>query len=201
MKGFMNIGNTCYLNSGLQMLIQNKDLCNLINKYSNHSNIFKIISNFINDYYTGNNNVMIPHDIKKIVEQRQEMFIGSRQHDSAEFIIFLLDIIDEEIKKISKDSISVESIFSIESNVRIKCKLKTCLNINNHMEKNNYLLLDINNETKTLDDCYRLSKTAELLDDNMYYCEKCKIKTIASKRTNVFFSCFTLHRDDIFIKY
>ena len=26
-KGFQNIGNTCYLNAGLQMIIQNKDLC------------------------------------------------------------------------------------------------------------------------------------------------------------------------------
>ena len=49
MKGFNNIGNTCYLNAGLQMLIQNKLLCNLILKYSQQSQILKIIGNFIND--------------------------------------------------------------------------------------------------------------------------------------------------------
>jgi ubiquitin C-terminal hydrolase len=186
MKGFHNIGNTCYLNSGLQMLIQNKNLCHLIIKYSDQSNILKTIGNFINDYHNGYNNVLIPQDIKRIVEQRQEMFIGFRQHDSAEFVVFLLDIIDEEIKKIDSKLLGVDLIFGLESNVRIKCKLKVCLNISNHIEKNNYLLLDINNDTKTLDDCYRLSKSSEILEDsNMYYCENCKAKTIASKRTKI----------------
>jgi len=185
MKGFINLGNTCYLNSGLQMLIQNKDLCNLIYKYSDKSIPLKIISNFINEYYIGNNNILVPYDIKALIEQRQQMFMGFKQHDSAEFIVFMLDIIDEEIKKISKESTGIDPIFLLESNVRIKCKLKTCLNISEHIEKNAYLLLDINNETKTLDDCYRLSKSSEMLKDNIFYCDKCKNKTLASKRTNI----------------
>jgi ubiquitin C-terminal hydrolase len=185
MKGFMNIGNTCYLNSGLQMLIQNKDLCNKIIEYSDKSTILKIISNFINEYNNGNNNVLIPKDIKTLVEQRQEMFVGFRQHDSAEFIVFLLDIIDEEILKISKESQGLTPIFSFDSNVRIKCKLKNCLNISEHTEKNTYLLLDINNETKSLDNCYRLYKSSEMLEENIYYCEKCKNKTHASKKVNI----------------
>jgi ubiquitin C-terminal hydrolase len=184
MKGLINIGNTCYLNASLQMLIQNKDLCDLILKYN--TPILNTISNFINDYNSENYNILLPKDIKLLVEQRQEMFIGFRQHDSAEFIIFLLDIIDEEIKKINKqNTYNIDSIFQIESSVKIKCKLKSCLNISEHTEKNIYLLLDINNDTKTLDDCYRLSKSSELLEDNTYYCNNCKNNTIATKRTNI----------------
>jgi ubiquitin carboxyl-terminal hydrolase 4/11/15 len=60
------------------------------------------------------------------------------------------------------------------------------LNITNTLDENNYLLLDIGNECKTLDDCYKLSKSADkLCDDNMYNCLNCKMKTIASKRTQV----------------
>jgi ubiquitin C-terminal hydrolase len=185
MKGFINIGNTCYLNSGLQMLIQNKDFCNKIIEFSDKSMILKIISDFINEYYNGNNNLLIPQNIKTLVEQRQQMFVGFRQHDSAEFIVFLLDIIDEEILKISQESKGLSPIFSFDSNIRIKCKLKNCLKNSEHAEKNTYLLLDINNETKSLDDCYRLYKSSEMLEENIYYCEKCKNKTLASKRVTI----------------
>ena len=33
MKGFHNIGNTCYLNAGIQMLFQNHDFVDMILKY------------------------------------------------------------------------------------------------------------------------------------------------------------------------
>jgi ubiquitin C-terminal hydrolase len=64
MKGLENIGNTCYLNSGLQMLLQNKDLCNLINKYSSKSDILNKINKFIIDYYDDTNKILTPIEIK-----------------------------------------------------------------------------------------------------------------------------------------
>lgn len=71
MKGFINIGNTCYLNSGLQMLIQNKELCNLIIKYSSSSHILQIISKFIMEYYLPDSCPISPIEIKKIVEEKK----------------------------------------------------------------------------------------------------------------------------------
>jgi len=186
MKGLDNIGNTCYLNSGLQMLIQNKDLCKLILTYSNKSDILKKISNFILEYNNDSNTSINPIQIKKIVEKKQNIFIGSHQHDSTEFIIYLLDIIDEEIKNIDKESKGIEPLFSIDINVRIKCKIRECLTIYNHNEKNNFLLLDINLECSSLDDAYRAFKSSEKLDlDNKYFCEKCKDKRISSKRNEI----------------
>ena len=131
MKGFNNIGNTCYLNAGLQMLIQNKLLCNLILKYSQQSQILKIIGNFINEYYSASNQAITPIDIKRIVEQKQDLFCGYNQQDSTEFIVYLLNIIDEEIKKINTTSSGIEQIFGIQINSRIKCKLKSCLKLYN----------------------------------------------------------------------
>jgi ubiquitin C-terminal hydrolase len=131
MKGFINIGNTCYLNSGLQMLIQNKELCALVMKYSDKSPVLKTIGDFIMEYYSLDSKPIIPSEIKKIVEQKQEIFMGFGQQDSTEFIIYLLDIIDEEIKKIDSTSKGIEPIFGIGFNVRIKCKLRTCLQVYN----------------------------------------------------------------------
>lgn len=189
MKGFANIGNTCYLNAGLQMLIQNNDLCDLILNFSNKSNTLKIIANFIQDYYSSDNNVMIPKDIKTLVEKNQEIFIGYKQHDSTEFIICLLNIIDEEILNINKSvnlidnsEYGISSIFGIEFNLKIKCKYVDCLKIYDKKEINNFLFIELNSDIKCLDDGYRKLKMSEKLNnDNKYFCIKCNQKQIASK--------------------
>lgn len=186
MKGFNNIGNTCYLNAGLQMLIQNKLLCNLILKYSQQSPILKIIGNFINEYYSGSNQAITPIDIKRIVEEKQDLFCGYNQQDSTEFIVYLLNIIDEEIKKINPTSSGIEQIFGIQINSRIKCKLKSCLKLYNKCEYNNILLLDIDLHCKSLDDAYRTFKSSDKLEtDNKYFCESCNDKRVASKRNEI----------------
>jgi ubiquitin C-terminal hydrolase len=185
MKGFNNIGNTCYLNSGLQMLIQNKDLSCLIMKYMNDSDILRNIGNLINDYYSGDPSPLNPIEIKNIVQEKQELFSGYGQQDSTEFIIYFLDIVEEEIKKITKTN-EVEKIFGINFNVRIKCKLLSCLNISVKKEINNFLILDIDSNVNNLDDAYRKFKSSEkLYEENQYFCEECKDKRIASKRTTI----------------
>jgi ubiquitin C-terminal hydrolase len=133
MKGLQNIGNNCYINASLQLLIQNKDLCFLLISYSNKSdsNILKIIANFISMYHNDTIKVVNPIEIKKIVEMRNNIFVGNNQHDSIEFFIYLLDIIDTEIKKINNNSKGVYSIFNTELNTSTKCKYLKCLNINN----------------------------------------------------------------------
>lgn len=183
MKGFNNIGNTCYLNSGLQMLIQNQDLSNLIITNSNNSEILTNISNFIKDYNNSEQLSITPLIIKNIVEQKQDLFIGYNQHDSFEFIIFLLNIIDDELKK---NNVTIETIYNIKINTRIKCKLRKCLTISNHIENSNFLMLDLYPEINDLNELYRKFKSGEKLEDNYkYYCENCKDKRIASKRYNI----------------
>lgn len=186
MIGFKNIGNTCYLNSGLQMIVQNNDLCKMISSYSSRSNILNKINDLIIKYYSGTVNVIDPREIKKIVEKKQEMFEGYGQHDSTEFVIFLLNTIDDEIKNIDKESTGIKSLFGIESNVRIKCKLMDCLKVYNKKEIDNFLILDIDSTHNSLEDAYRSYKSSVKLDsDNKYFCENCQSKRIASKRHTV----------------
>ena len=187
MKGLKNIGNTCYLNSGLQMLIQNKDLHLIISKYANQSEILQKINTVFNEYNNTDNSTINPIEIKNIIQERQELFSGYEQQDSTEFITYFLDIVDEEIKKITKTKTSeIDELFGINFNVRIKCKLRTCLNISNKKEINNFLILDLDSDIKDLDDAYRKFKSGEKLeDDNQYYCGNCQDKRIASKRTTI----------------
>jgi ubiquitin C-terminal hydrolase len=176
-KGFNNIGNTCYLNSGLQMLIQNIDLCNSIYQNKNNSNILGQIALFINEYYNSNQNAITPNYIKQLIDNRNNIFQGTTQNDAGEFLIYLLEIINDELKY---------NIFEIETNITIKCKLLACLNKSSHIEKNTFLILDINDNTNTLNDCYRIYKERVKLDnDTLYYCTPCNAKRIASKRLEI----------------
>jgi ubiquitin C-terminal hydrolase len=185
MIGFKNMGNTCYLNSGLQMIIQNKDLCEIISNNSYGSEILTKISDFIKQYYNSSN-AIIPSEIKKIVEKKQALFGGFDQQDSTEFIIFFLDIIDEEIKKVDTSSNGIQSLFGIDFNVRIKCKLMSCLQVYNKKETNNFLILDMNSKYTSLEEIYRNYKSGTKLDeDNKYFCKKCQDKRIASNRHTI----------------
>jgi ubiquitin C-terminal hydrolase len=187
MKGFKNIGNTCYINSGLQMLIQNQDLCQLIINYSSGSEILRKIADFIEKYYEkSESNIIVPIEIKQIVENKTNIFNGFQQQDSTEFIIVLLNIIDEEIKNINKDSKELNYLFEIKFNTRIKCKLRECLQIYNRKEFNNFLFLDIDSDCTSLEYAYKKFKSGTKLEnDNKYFCENCQSKRIASKRYSI----------------
>lgn len=186
MKGFNNMGNTCYLNAGLQMIVQNVELCKLILTYSQQSQILNKISTIILDYYNGESTSITPSEIKRMVEKEQKIFYGYGQQDSTEFVICLLNIIDDEIKKIDSNSKRIENIFGIKMNIIIKCKHNECLHPYNNEEHNNFLMLDIDQTCSTLDDLYRKFKSSEILDsENQFFCEKCNQKRNASKRNQI----------------
>ncbi len=179
-KGLNNVGNTCYLNSGLQMLIQNQGFCKLILDNQHKSENLKVMADFIKEYYTSSQRSVTPSDIKRMVGNKNKIFRGNSQQDSAEFIVYLLDILNDDLKG------ELNNLFQIKSETIIKCKLKRCLKTSTTIENNNYLILPINSSDVTLDDCYRGYKVHEKLEgDDMYYCDACKAKRIASKRLQV----------------
>lgn len=178
MKGFNNIGNTCYLNAGLQLILHNQELCYLI-RSNNKSNILQILSDFIEEYYNvSKTEALTPNKIKTLVENKNNIFCGTNQQDSSEFIIYFLDLINEEI--------NLNYLYETTTNVFIKCKLRKCLNISQHLEKNNFLIFDIKENFINLDQCYKEYKSKiKFENDNLYWCEKCNTKRVASKRIQI----------------
>ena len=179
-KGFNNIGNTCYLNSGLQMLIQNTDFCKIIMENRDLTENLKVVATFIEEYYLSENKSISPVHIKNMVGNKNRIFKGSNQQDAGEFIIYLLDILNDDLKG------QLNRIFQFKTKTTIKCKLKTCLTYSIKEEYNNYLITSINSDSNDLDDCYRNFKVHEKLEGSeMYFCEKCQAKRVASRRLEV----------------
>lgn len=166
MKGIYNIGNSCYLNSVIQMLFNCEDF-----KTISKGTIFEDI---INNY--NSNSIFNPTEIKSIVAKNNKLFANTNQQDSFEFMIYLFDILD----KILKNKL-VYSKFGIETKVNIKCKMINCLKESNNISTELFLQLPM---TDDLSDSYRKYKMMEILEnENAYKCDNCNKKSVARRKT------------------
>ena len=197
MKGFVNLGNTCYMNSALQMIIRIDKFYGLFQSLDlgigsselspEEIEEIKILIEFFNKYYHSNEDILNPKEVKNLIGKRNKKFLGFNQEDSEEFINYLLDFMHEKLKKFGeKETSDFLKIIETKINKSIKCKAIKCLSISNTIEKMNIINLSLTKETYDLDTCLQeLLKREKLEDDTMYFCDNCRKLRIASKRLEI----------------
>lgn len=101
-----NLGNTCYINCILQLLMQCQNFINYVEDeidFKNNSIALKNFILFIKDYKQ--NKKISPLTIISVIT-KNNLFKMGIQYDAHEFLIYFLDIIGEEAKKIINKNIN-----------------------------------------------------------------------------------------------
>ncbi len=180
MKGIINIGNSCYLNSAIQMLFNSEDFRNILKDKVFINTIFEnIVQNY--DNKTKGNNLFSPSDIKGIVSKNNKMFANNNQQDSYEFIIYLFDVLDKYLGN-SMNNVLYNK-FGLETTSNIKCKMSNCGKESENKSIELFLQLPITDELDLSYSYRKYKSVGKLENDNAYFCEKCNKKVVARKNT------------------
>jgi ubiquitin carboxyl-terminal hydrolase 4/11/15 len=110
--GLRNLGNTCFMNSGIQCITSIDVLTEyfLQDKYVAHINVdnpigtkgelSKAYAKQMKKMWYGEQDSLIPTDLKRAIGKFQPMFLGYDQHDSGELIGYLLDGLHEDLNRV-----------------------------------------------------------------------------------------------------
>lgn len=179
--GIDNVGNTCYLNSALQVLFFSPQLTNIIlffkDRFDNgKDSVAKSYITIVEQLYSGKKPQVadLIHNFLKEFKYFENMRM---QHDSHETTMCILDSLYESLKG-NKDDNFISTIFdSVFENV-VQCKDCRHKVVNKETARN----ICINSNAVTVQEGIDATFTEEKMDD--YKCDMCSEKDCYRKKTH-----------------
>mmetsp|Transcript_73040 Transcript_73040/g.171274 ORF Transcript_73040/g.171274 Transcript_73040/m.171274 type:complete len:760 (+) Transcript_73040:54-2333(+) len=110
--GLANLGNTCYLNSTLQALSNTVALRRYYEEGRYKDDISSTpdsmggrladgFANLLRSIWGGEFTYVGPNEVRNLISEKWGQFAGYRQHDAQELLMFLLDGLHEDVKRVS----------------------------------------------------------------------------------------------------
>lgn len=179
--GFVNIGNTCYMNSTLQCLKFTVPLSKffLLNDINTDSSLLNNYQLLVKKSWTADK-PFPPINFKRSLGTINRLFMGSNQHDAHELLICILDQLNTNLLK--QNITLITDLFRGYYKQTIKCMECNYESIT----KQEFMTLELPINGSNIHECLVSYLSEEKLEENnMYKCEKCKKYVCAIKRLEI----------------
>lgn len=140
--GICNHGNTCFMNAVLQCLSNTdsfteyfvrdffkNDLKNSTNAKkgpprSSHGEVTEQLGHFLKYVWSGKYSSEVSKELKLVIGKFSDQYKGNEQHDSQEFLLWLLDRIHEDAGTFTRRKVKHHKVSSVSCNIVIFLNVK-----------------------------------------------------------------------------